>query len=798
MKKPTGLKTYAGILLIASLLFFLTASDQQDKEIIPAIAAHQSYRFTDDIQPILDTKCLACHACYDAPCQLKMESYHGLERGASKQRVYDGARLSDITPTRLYIDAQTPDQWRQKGFYSVLSHYTDQHDKTAPLMQQMIDLGYNNPLPAGQPVTDDIELGFDRVNSCPAPGEFDDYAEQFPHGGMPLAVSGLTPQEYQTLSTWLKQGANIDSQSRQISSADQQMITRWERWLNQPDKRSQLLARYLYEHLFLGHLYLQASAAEQPNNIQFYQLIRSYTPSGEAPEIVSTVRPNDDAQKQFFYRLTPIAGTIVHKTHITYRFDANRLERYQQLFAAIDWDVTELPGYEFADRSNPFLTFAAIPAKLRYRFLLDEAQFFVRNFIRGPVCRGQIATNVIRDQFWVMFENPAQEHYTNDESYQASVNPYLGLPGEKTSLLKFGSEWLSYSDDRNHYLSLREKAYQQTFPAGPSLAQIWNGEHSNPNAFLTVFRHHNSASVVQGWRGEIPLTTWVMGYPLLERTYYELVVNFDVFGSVSHQAQTRLYFDLIRNGSETNFLRFMPANSREKIYTNWYQSSAKLKTKIAYRALDNHTPSGIVYHSDDPKQELLQTLLNKYPLLTGNSDLINRCDPCDQTTDTPSATINRAFSKIAAQPAAELAGIRWLPEVSFIRINLDNESGKQSQEPDFLAYSLLRNRRHSSVAYLLGESLRYQEALDSLTIMPTPIGSYPNLILQLKLSEVDEFVTQFSHIKDDRGFNQFVQRWGVGRMNPHFWRVFHSFKDYMQRTEPLQAGVYDMNRYGHW
>ncbi|MDT9136206.1 fatty acid cis/trans isomerase, partial [Escherichia coli] len=40
-----------------------------------------------------------------------------------------------------------------------------------------------------------------------------------------------------------------------------------------------------------------------------------------------------------------------------------------------------------------------------------------------------------------------------------------------------------------------------------------------------------------------------MDYPLLERTYYQLVVNFDVFGNVSHQGQTRLYFDLIRNGA---------------------------------------------------------------------------------------------------------------------------------------------------------------------------------------------------------------------------------------------------------
>ncbi|RTE64326.1 isomerase [Amphritea opalescens] len=782
------------------MIFFLSASDKQNEEMNPRIVStEQRYSFANDVRPILDTKCLACHACYDAPCQLKMESYHGIERGASTLRVYDGGRLSDTTPTRLYVDAQTPSEWRQKGFYSVLSRYGDNEDESLPLMQQMLDLGYNSPLPTGETVPDDIELGFDRVNSCPAPGEFNDYAEQFPHGGMPLAVSGLTKQEYQTLSTWLTQGAKIDLSSTHISTEDQQLINRWEKWLNRSDKRSQLLARYLYEHLFLGHLYLQASSdTAQPSKMPFYQLIRSYTPAGEAPVIVPTVRPNDDADRAFYYRLIPIAGTIVHKTHITYRFDTARLERYQQLFAEIDWNLTELPGYEFADRSNPFLTFAAIPAKLRYRFLLDDAQFFVRNFIRGPVCRGQIATNVIRDQFWVMFENPSLEHYTNDDAYQASVNPYLGLPGEKTSLLKFGSEWLSYSDDRNHYLSLREKAYRQTFPEGASLDQIWGGEQTNTNAFLTVFRHHNSASVTQGWQGEIPLTAWVMGYPLLERTYYELVVNFDVFGSVSHQAQTRLYFDLIRNGSETNFLRFMPAKARQTIYADWYQSTAKLKTKISYHPLDSDTPSAIAYHSGHPKQEFLQTLLNKYPTLTGNKDLINRCTQCDQSTEAPNAAINLAFSQIAAKPASELTAIRWLPEVSFIRINLDNESAKQSDETEFLAYTLLRNRRHSSVAYLLGESLRYQENLDSLTIMPTPIGSYPNLILQMNLSEVDEFVAQLRNIDSKQEFEQWIKRWGVGRMNPHFWELFHSFKEYMQKTNPLQAGVYDMNRYGHW
>ncbi len=68
---------------------------------------------------------------------------------------------------------------------------------------------------------------------------------------------------------------------------------------------------------------------------------------------------------------------------------------------------------------------------------------------------------------------------------------------------------------------------------------MWAG---NDNALLSIFRHFDSASVTKGLIGEVPQTMWLFDYPLLERTYYQLAVNFDVFGNVSHQAQTRLYF----------------------------------------------------------------------------------------------------------------------------------------------------------------------------------------------------------------------------------------------------------------
>ena len=74
--------------------------------------------YNKDIKPILDSRCVACHACYDAPCQLKLSSVDGLDRGASKDLVYDASRMSNTDPTRLFVDAKNTSEWRTKDFLS--------------------------------------------------------------------------------------------------------------------------------------------------------------------------------------------------------------------------------------------------------------------------------------------------------------------------------------------------------------------------------------------------------------------------------------------------------------------------------------------------------------------------------------------------------------------------------------------------------------------------------------------------------------------------------------------------------
>ncbi|WP_397453899.1 fatty acid cis/trans isomerase [Pseudomonas sp. NA-150] len=735
-----------------------------------------SISYTRDVQPIFTEKCVACHACYDAACQLKLESAEGALRGASKLPVYDGTRTKAMKPTRLYIDGHSVADWRHKGFYSVL----DAQGSQAALMARMLELGHNTPITPNARVPDDIMLGISRENMCPVPGEFSTYAQKHPKEGMPLAVTGLSDRQYQTLQRWLAAGAPVDEQALVPSAVEAQQITQWEALFNAPGAREGLVARWLYEHLFLAHIYFEGG---KPGD--FFQWVRSRTPSGQPIDVIDSRRPNDDPGTTFYYRLWPVQGVIVHKTHITYPMSPTKMARVKELFYSGDWNVTELPGYGPLHRANPFETFEQIPVKARYQFMLDNAEYFLRTIIRGPVCRGQIATDVIRDNFWTFFQDAAHDLYVTDPVYRSKAIPLLAMPGQIGDVSSVLSVWLAYRDKRNEYEALRKDTYAAA-PI-PGWSTLWVG---NDNAMLSIFRHFDSASVNKGLVGEVPQTMWLFDFPLLERTYYQLAVNFDVFGNVAHQAQTRLYFDVIRTGAEVNFLRLMPADSRDGFLDDWYQDSGKLKVWLDYQSIDDDTPTGLALDPKDPKNDFARQLLSRYGYLNARPDPINRCTGAycaRQSLEPELQDAEQALSRLTSRPAAGLRVIDQLPEASMIRVQA--RDGKREQ------YSMLRNRAHSNVAFLLGEDSRYQPGLDTLTIYPGVMSSYPNFMFNIAAAEVPEFVDAMEQAKDATAFEKIVARWGIRRSHPQFWEYFHDLTRYIQETEPVEAGVLDMNRY---
>ncbi len=109
----------------------------------------QLVSYDDQVKPIVERRCVVCHGCYDAPCQLKLSSTEGIQRGSNKTKVYNGARILTMKPTRLFIDAKTTGEWRSKGFHSILNETgTDPAlNLDQSVMYRMLRLKELNPQP---------------------------------------------------------------------------------------------------------------------------------------------------------------------------------------------------------------------------------------------------------------------------------------------------------------------------------------------------------------------------------------------------------------------------------------------------------------------------------------------------------------------------------------------------------------------------------------------------------------------------------------------------------------------------
>ena len=120
--------------------------------------------YSKEVKPILVKRCVVCHSCYNSPCQLKLSSYEGIDRGATKEAVYNGARLKTMDPTRLFVDAQSTSEWRDKGFYSVTENSAESGYNNS-FMIQLLDHKMKNPKSKGAYHSEAADL------SCAQTGE---------------------------------------------------------------------------------------------------------------------------------------------------------------------------------------------------------------------------------------------------------------------------------------------------------------------------------------------------------------------------------------------------------------------------------------------------------------------------------------------------------------------------------------------------------------------------------------------------------------------------------------------------
>ncbi|ATH07711.1 hypothetical protein BIY24_07060 [Halobacteriovorax marinus] len=724
--------------------------------------AHIDYQ--KKVRPILDNRCVVCHGCYDAPCQLKLTSIDGIQRGANPQRVYDGSRILSMKPSRLNIDAKSTQAWRKKGFHPVVSDDpTDPHaNLDNSLIYKFLQLKEMFPQPRAGLISSQIDTSLNREQYCVQVDEFEDFVEDHSYMGMPFALPNLTKSEFSTLAHWVAQGSKGHDKKVE-SKATKKLIAIFENLFNRNDLKSKLIARYIYEHIFLAHIHFDTA----PERV-FYRLVRATNRDGE-PDEIDALRPYDDPKSKFYYRFKLYKPSIVAKSHNLYKLNYKKLKRYEELFYDKKFKVTEFPSYAPEVASNPFIVFKEIPVESKYSFLLDDARFFIEGFIKGPVCRGQIALNVIEDRFWVYFADPNSPIDTNNDEFINKSKNLLELPASEESDIEFLSIWSEFWKKQKKFLEARSQHFKDAKKSHISEASkiIWDGDNHNRNAALTIFRHLDSASVREGLHGKTPETAWVIDYPILERIHYLLVAGFNVYGNVAHQLKTRLYMDFLRMEGENLFLSFLPSEDRKVLHKKWYGGNR------------NH----LKFFVENPSQWLNTNFVTGLKKEDKFEELHNYFQKRVKRAIAP--TVQKLNPSLAKLDNLKGKFLSYFPEIILLKVEDE-------------LYTITHNKEYKYVSFFLNDA-RTRDSLDqendTLTLIKGVEGSYPNLFIELERDKIHHFMEDMANITTPLEYTKFIAKYGVRRTNPNFWHYSDWIKEKYLETEYYRAGILDLNRY---
>jgi len=105
----------------------------------------------------------------------------------------------------------------------------------------------------------------------------------------------------------------------------------------------------------------------------------------------------------------------------------------------------------------------------------------------------------------------------------------------------------------------------------------------------------------------------------------------------------------------------------------------------------------------------------------------------------------------------------------------------------------------SVTSLLVDESKRDQRdyAHDTLTVVRGLEGSYPNFFFEVEPGELEDFSYRYVNIKTLDDYERFVGIYGIRRTNDSFWETADWFQDKYAEQEPVQSGLFDLNRYAN-
>ncbi|WP_233490277.1 fatty acid cis/trans isomerase [Thiocapsa marina] len=760
---------------------------------MPASASSESVvsetpHYSTQVQPIFDRRCIACHGCLGSPCNVKLDSFPGVDRGGFGQNPYSTRLTAD--PRTDMDAADSTAQWRERGFYPILARTASaQSNLDDSILYRMIDAGMRHNVPGFSRASVDPFRLQRFAGTCPSTADaLAARLQEHPGLGMPFGLPALAEEDFAILRDWIARGSPGPTEAEEANArrlANPTAVAAWEAFFNSSDPRQALVSRFIFEHVFLATIVLEDSPGDR------FRLVRSSTPPAslldegrggrsaeDAPiELISTALPyGDPGVERVWYRLEKLTAAPVQKSLFVWRLAPTDIARLSELFLSPDWaaDADLDPPW---DIGNPFRIFAAIPAESRYRFLLENAAVIVGGITYGPVCNGQIATYAVKDQFWVFFLDPA---------YDISVrDPSLGL-----------DDWDLFMDrslvGNAAYLDAYAKTRARLDPEGWSLDAIWDGDGENRNAWLTLLRHETNVSVLRGAQGGMPQTFWLMGYSGLERLYYDTVASFEYWAGDARKLETLLFFNMLRQEFEDGFLGLLPREERERIRHQWTRGIGSVALSlIPFETVDQ--PTRIEVRGPDPLIDLVEQIARHLgPRISGLPDRLNPRVKPEVAVDAPIEDFDDWESAVSMLTA--LQGQPFVPQLpSVLVLRLNRAEGPPQDR--HRVYSLVANRVYKSQYTLVFQNGQALPDEDTLSVYPTLVNGFPNLFIDLDLADAGRFLTDLRAVENKDDWNRFASRYGVLRDSARFWPFYDWINRWNDEHRGDAAGWLDLSYY---
>ncbi len=797
--------------------------------------------YLDEIQPILAKRCVVCHGCANSPCQLKLSSFEGLVRGSNENNVFaptvlsqDPNRIKDgrVSTSDGIVDyAATEDKWRDSAYYSVVDSNPDNSlmTKLLSIADELREPGRDSEL---QMATHDLyeQTLKGRSFECVGANQANQLSgDRLAARAMPFGLEPLEPGDFEKIVSWIARGAKGPSKGAQtvlLAPQSPGEVSDWEEFLNGRngsalDLKRYLMARYLFEHMFFAHISFSHSPGE------FFEIVRSRTPSGKAIDEIVEDFIMDDPGVRVFYRFRKHDAVMVRKTHTVWNLNPSVMQHYEDLFlkgltprGIIPYEVDEDPGYTTLlgnGSRNPFRYFRQIPGEIRAQFMVENSKTLIESLVKADVCTGSTATYAIRDHFWVWFLDPG-----SDPSAQHTNEVTDGIAF--WNLNPFALHSVLETEDEGDYQDALESQMRRQHPNGLGLEDIWQGSgaSADPNSWLTILRHQNSATVEWGAVGGVPQTGWVLSYTNFERMYYDLTVNFLNWDSALDQLETWTYFSNIRTEGEDLMLSLFPADQREAIRGEWtrgFDSSALFDAIGAFKEgrLLSIVPSSeldveadadpvrgtqVSFNSAAPDFSELAALMDaRRDFTPGYDDILNRSNVAGRSIPEIASfdDFDVAMDMLTGMSADHS---RNLPNVTVFRVS--DAAGNRR------FYTVTANRGYTSNDFAFGAERARSCDDDYVSAFRGIVGSYPELFVDLPLDRASEFLRDVQSVKNISVPGPGQLNWlslaakylGQGIVIERYSKAFWPFVDDMHAylsdpsvSEQKEAALLDISEY---